>query len=289
VKQINTILITGANGQLGSEIRFLSASYPQYKFIFTDFAELSITDNEAVTAFFDSHKIDSCINCAAYTAVDKAETEKDLADSINGYAVGFLAAACKKSDALFIHISTDYVFDGTATKPYKTDHPVNPENVYGSSKLIGEQEAFQKNPGSIIIRTSWVYSTVGNNFVKTMLRLMKEKETLTVVDDQVGCPTYAADLAAAIMQIVSSGKAADNAGIYHYSNQGVISWCRFAIAIKEISGSPCKVIPINSDAYPTPTKRPAYSVMDTSKIQQTFNIVIPQWKESLRKCMSLLK
>ena len=288
METIKTILVTGANGQLGSEIRFLSVSYPQYNFIFTDFQELSIDDKNAIDHFFASNKIDCCLNCAAYTAVDKAESDATLSNTINGYAVGYLAEACNTHHALFIHISTDYVFDGTASSPYQVNHPVNPVNVYGSSKLLGEQMAVEKNPSSIIIRTSWVYSSVGNNFVKTMMRLMKEKESLNVVSDQVGCPTYAADLASAMMQIVVSGKAADNAGYYHYSNQGVISWYDFAVAIKEISNSNCVVSAIKTEQYPTPAKRPAYSVMDTTKIQQTFNIQIPQWKDSLQKCMAIL-
>jgi dTDP-4-dehydrorhamnose reductase len=288
LKNIKTILITGANGQLGSEIRFLSGSYPQYVFLFTDFQELSIDDRGAIENYFVSNKIDCCINCAAYTAVDKAEADIEVANKINGYAVGYLAEACKKNDALFIHISTDYVFDGTATQPYKVDHPVNPVNIYGSSKLLGEQLAFEKNPSSIVIRTSWVYSSVGNNFVKTMLRLMTERDSLNVVSDQVGCPTYAADLASAILQVVVSGKATENAGFYHYSNQGVISWYDFAVAIKEISKSSCVVGPIKTEQYPTTAKRPAYSVMDTSKIREIFNIDIPQWRDSLQKCMSIL-
>jgi len=283
-----TILITGANGQLGSELQFLSKLYPQYDFIFTDHQELSIIDKDAIDAFFKAHAIYACINCAAYTAVDKAESDIEKANELNGYAVGYLANACKVHNAIFIHISTDYVFDGNATVPYQVDHPVSPINIYGSSKLLGEQEAVQKNPKSIIIRTSWVYSAVGNNFVKTMLRLMNERESLGVVYDQVGCPTYAADLAAAIMQIVSSGKALDNAGMYHYSNQGVISWFQFAIAIKELTGSKCTVNPVPTTAYPTPAKRPAYSVMDTTKIQNTFNCTIPFWKDSLEKCLQLL-
>ena len=283
-----TILITGANGQLGSEIRSLSASYPQYKFIFTDYQELSIIDKNAIEIFFAENKIDCCINCAAYTAVDKAETELELANQINGIAVGYLAEACKKYYALFVHISTDYVFDGKASEPYVVEYPTHPQNAYGITKLLGEQLAFQYQPESIVIRTSWVYSSVGNNFVKTMLRLMKERESLNVVNDQVGCPTYAADLASAIMQIVASEKAIENAGMYHYSNQGVISWYDFAVTIKEISKSNCNVNPIPTSQYPTRAKRPAYSVMDTSKISKTFNITIPFWKDSLKICIGIL-
>ena len=284
----NTILVTGANGQLGNEMLVISAAYPEYNFLFVTKDALSIDDAEAVKNYFASHTIDYCVNCAAYTAVDKAETEPEKAMLINGTATGNLAAMCKSYNALFIHVSTDYVFDGTATIPYTEDFSVKPVNTYGATKLKGEELAQQQNPGTIIIRTSWVYSSFGNNFVKTMLRLMKEKEQLKVVSDQVGCPTYAADLAAAIMQVITSGKAAAQPGIYNYSNTGVINWYQFADAIKELSGSKCLVNPIPSSNYPTPAKRPSYSVMDTTKIQQTFDISIPAWKDSLKKCLQLL-
>lgn len=283
-----TILVTGANGQLGNEMRVASASYTSYNFLFVTKDDLPIDDMDAVKKYFTDHPIDYCVNCAAYTAVDKAETEPEKALLINATAVGNLAAVCKASNALFIHISTDYVFDGTATVPYTEDHPVAPVNTYGATKLKGEELAQQNNPGSIIIRTSWVYSSFGNNFVKTMLRLMKEREQLNVVSDQEGCPTYAADLANAIMQIITSGKAFEHPGIYNYSNTGVINWYQFADSIKELSGSKCVVHPIPSSNYPTPAKRPSYSVMDTAKIQQIFNIVIPFWKDSLQKCLPLI-
>ena len=283
-----TILVTGANGQLGSEMQVISSAYPNYTFLFVTKNELSIDDTEAVKLYFDQHKIDFCVNCAAYTAVDKAETEIEKALLINATAVGNLAAICKTHHTQFIHISTDYVFDGTATKPYKEDNAVSPVNSYGATKLKGEELALQNNPISIIIRTSWVYSSFGNNFVKTMLRLMKDKEQISVVSDQVGCPTYAADLAGAIMQIITTDNAAEQAGIYNYSNAGIINWHQFAMAIKEISGSKCLVNPIPSIQYPTPAKRPAYSVLDTSKIQKNFNILIPEWKDSLQKCLALL-
>ncbi len=283
-----TILVTGANGQLGNEMRVISSGYHAFNFLFVTKDDLRIDDMDAVKNYFSSHSIDYCVNCAAYTAVDKAETESETALLINATAVGNLAAVCKNYSTQFIHISTDYVFDGTATVPYTEDHPVAPVNTYGATKLKGEELAWQNNSGSIIIRTSWVYSSFGNNFVKTMLRLMKEKEQLNVVSDQEGCPTYAADLAATIMQIITSGKAAEQPGIYNYSNTGVINWYQFAVAIKELSGSKCLVNPIPSSNYPTPAKRPSYSVMDTAKIQQTFNIAIPFWKDSLQKCLSLL-
>ena len=283
-----TILVTGANGQLGNEMRVISSAYPAYNFLFVTKEDLPIDDTEAIKKYFANHVIDFCVNCAAYTAVDKAETEPEKALLINATAVGNLAKTCKQYNTQFIHISTDYVFDGTSSIPYKEDHPVAPVNMYGDTKLKGEKVAQQNNPGTIIIRTSWVYSSFGNNFVKTMVRLMKEKEHLNVVSDQQGCPTYAADLAAAIMQMISSGKAAENPGIFNYSNSGIINWWQFAIAIKELSHSKCIVHPIPSSNYPTPAKRPVYSVMDTGKIQKTFAVNIPFWKDSLQKCFLLL-
>lgn len=284
-----TILITGANGQLGNEMKVVATSYTNYNFLFVTRDELPIDDFAAVSAYFSSNDIDVCVNCAAYTAVDKAETEVDKAYLINADAVGNLAAACKEHAVKFIHISTDYVFDGTNTSPIKESQPTNPIGVYGASKLKGEQLALQNNPNAIIIRTSWVYSSFGNNFVKTMLRLMKERESINVVSDQFGSPTYAADLAEAIMKILASNVQLPASNIYNYSNTGVINWYQFASAIKVLSGSACVVNPIPSSQYPTPAKRPLYSVMDTSKIQQTFNITIPQWEESLKKCLALLK
>ncbi len=283
-----TILVTGANGQLGNEMRVISSSYPAYNFLFVTKEDLPIDDLDAVKKYFVQHSIDYCVNCAAYTAVDKAETETEKALLINATATGNLAAVCKQHNTQFIHISTDYVFDGTSIIPYKEDHPVAPVNMYGATKLKGEELAQQNNSGTIIIRTSWVYSSFGNNFVKTMLRLMKEKEQLNVVSDQVGCPTYAADLAAAIMQIIVSGKASENPGVYNFSNSGVINWWQFAVAIKELSGSKCIVNPIPSSNYPTPAKRPAYSVMDTAKIQNVYSCDVPLWKDSLQKCLLLL-
>ena len=280
------ILVTGANGQLGKEMQVISVLYPACNFLFVTKEELTVDDTPAVKNYFNTHNIDVCINCAAYTAVDKAETETQKAFSINAAAVGNLATLCKQKNILFIHISTDYVFDGTAAAPYKEDHPVKPVNAYGASKLKGEELAFENNPETIIIRTSWVYSSFGNNFVKTMLRLMKERENINVVSDQQGCPTYAADLAAAIMQIINSDK--KTAGIFNFCNKGIISWHQFAKVIKELSHSNCVINAIPSSQYPTPAKRPNYSVLDTTKIQQTFNIEIPEWKESLKKCLQLL-
>ena len=258
------------------------------QFLFASKDELSITDPVSVEKFFLQNKIDHCFNCAAYTAVDKAETETAIAFESNGTAVGKLAAVCEKNDALFIHISTDYIFNGNATEPYKETNATDPVNAYGASKLSGETEAFKNNPATIIIRTSWVYSSFGKNFVKTMLRLMSEKERISVVNDQLGCPTYANDLAAVMMKIIATNEE-PQPGIYNYCNRGIISWYEFALAIKEISGSSCIVDPVPSSGYPTPAKRPNYSVLDTSKIQQVFNIDIPFWKDSLEKCIAIIR
>lgn len=280
------ILVTGKNGQLGSELQLIATNYSSFEFIFTDVAELDITDLDRVNAFFQQHQPAICINAAAYTAVDKAESEQELALQINARAVGNLAMNCKKYGARFIHISTDYVFDGNAKSPYKEDHPVDPVNFYGESKLQGEQEAMENDPASIIIRTSWVYSFYGNNFVKTMLRLMKEREQISVINDQFGSPTYAADLAEIVLNIATNNKL--NPGIYHYSNAGEISWFDFAVAIKEISKARCIVNPVDSSGYKTIARRPFYSVMDKEKITSVYNIPLKDWKESLATCISLL-
>lgn len=289
MKPITTILVTGANGQLGKEIQVAAAAYPQFNFLFAGKEELSIDKKESIDNYFNLHNIDFCINCAAYTAVDKAETEKELAFAINAEAVGHLAVACKAADAGFIHISTDYVFDGTGTAPYKSTDLTNPVSVYGKSKLLGEELALANHPDAIIIRTSWVFSSFANNFVKTILRLMKERDSINVVSDQFGCPTYAADLAQAILQIIQQYPVADMPQqIFNYSNQGVISWYDFAVAIKELTNSKCIVTPIPTSQYPTPAKRPHYSVLDTSAIKNTFQLQIPNWKTSLQKCLALL-
>lgn len=283
------ILVTGANGQLGREFQEFSSSWPQFDFIFLDKEELPLDDFQAVEKAFKRYLPQHCINCGAYTAVDKAESEKDLAYRINGEAVGVLAAMCKDYNTTFIHISTDYVFDGKAMTPYKEDAATDPQGVYGASKLQGEMLALESNEDAIIIRTSWVYSEFGKNFVKTMLRLMKEKPEIGVVSDQVGCPTYAADLAEAIMTIIDQLSAQNSkhgyGGIYHFSNEGIISWYDFALAIKKIAGSECKVNPITTSQYPTPAKRPAYSALDKSKIRQVFGIDTRGWRESLQICI----
>jgi len=280
------IIVTGSNGQLGGEIREIASHYPEIDFLFFTRNELSIADKAALKTVFELHQPTYFINCAAYTAVDKAEEEKELATEINGTAVGTIAALCRQNNCRLIHISTDYVFNGLANKPLKESNEVNPVNAYGESKLQGEQLAFNNNPASIIIRTSWVYSAYGKNFVKTMIRLMKEKESIGVVSDQIGSPTYAADLAQAILQITTSGKWAP--GIYNYSNEGVISWFDFATEIKSLIKASCIVNPITTSQFPTPAKRPAYSVLDKTKIQNTFNIELKDWKESLKVCIDKL-
>lgn len=280
------ILVTGANGQLGKELNQLEPAYPQFDFIFLSREDMPIHHFEMVRHYFNVYNPQYLINCAAYTAVDRAEQEPDRAFQVNGEATGVLAAVCKEHHTRFIHISTDYVFDGTAIAPYKTDSPTNPQSVYGASKLEGERQAMTLNPDSIIIRTSWVYAEFGKNFVKTMLKLMSERESIGVVNDQTGSPTYAADLAEAILEIIASQEW--HPGIYHYANEGVITWYDLAVAIKELTGSACQVNPIPTSAYPTPAKRPAYSVLDTTRIRDTFGIRLKDWKESLKKCLARL-
>ncbi|MGB5006875.1 MAG: dTDP-4-dehydrorhamnose reductase [Ferruginibacter sp.] len=284
-----TILVTGANSQLGNELHVIAPQFPYCQFLFVTKAELDITNFNSIIKYFKGHSVDYCINCAAYTAVDKAETDEDQAYLINADAVAILAKICSQNNAQLIHISTDYVFDGTATQPYKETDTTNPVSVYGQSKLHGEELAIKHCPNAIIIRTSWLYSSFKNNFVKTMLRLMKEKESIHVVNDQFGCPTYAADLALAIMRIIRSKKSKVNTGIYHYTNAGITNWYEFAVAIKKITGSNCIVNPITTAQYQTAAKRPAYSVLDTAKIAATFPVEIQNWELSLEKCLDLLK
>ncbi len=280
-----TILVTGSGGQLGMEIWKLCDRYPSYKFLFTSREDLPIDNFKIVKQFFERQQIDHCINCAAYTAVDKAESENEKAFLINADAAGNLATICKEHKTQFIHISTDYVFDGTSSAPYKEVDKVSPVNIYGASKLRGEELVLNNNSCAIIIRTSWVYSSFGNNFVKTMQRLLKEKESINVVSDQHGCPTYAADLAEVIMKIV--GKVGNcQTGIFNYCNSGIITWYEFANEIKEFIKSKCSINPIPASQYPVPAKRPQYSVLDTSKIKEVFNITIPNWKDSLHTCLS---
>lgn len=283
------ILVTGANGQLGSEIKQLSKNYSSYKFLFTTKNDLPIENANAVNNFLNKQSIQYCINCAAYTAVDKAETEKEKAFAINADAAGFLADACKKHKTKFIHISTDYVFNGNSKTPLKEDAETDPINVYGASKLKGEEIILNTNRDACIIRTSWVYSSYGNNFVKTMLRLFKEKESINVVNDQHGCPTYAADLAAIIMKCIDEKKYNEYTGIVNFCNAGVTTWFDFATEIKNFVNSNCNIFPVPTSQYPTPAKRPQYSVLDTSKIKEMLCIDIPSWEDCLHKCIERLQ
>jgi dTDP-4-dehydrorhamnose reductase len=286
------ILITGAYGQLGNEINCLTAKYPEWQFLFTDVDTLDIANENELEIWFQKNKPGFVINCAAYTAVDKAETDTENAKKINSLAPKLLGKYSQKAEAKFIHISTDYVFDGETFIPYSENDKVNPKSVYGETKLHGEQKCFEGNPDSIVIRTSWLYSTFGNNFVKTMLRLGNERGHLNVVYDQIGTPTYAADLANAILSIIAITEKNPEKfvpGIYHYSNEGVASWYDFAKAIFEISGLNCKVDPVLSDQFPTTAKRPHYSVLNKTKIKNTFGITIPYWRDSLKICGERLK
>ncbi|MCM4172240.1 dTDP-4-dehydrorhamnose reductase [Arenibacter sp. TNZ] len=275
------LLITGANGQLGRCLQDLTRTYPNYDFHFKTSKELDVTSKEQIDILFAQEKFDYCINCAAYTAVDKAETDQESAFLVNAEAVKYLAEACKAQNSILIHISTDFVFDGSKTIPYLEKDVPNPINVYGASKLKGEQYVQKILEQYFIIRTSWVYSEYGHNFVKTMLRLGAEREELSVVDDQLGSPTNASDLAEAIMKIVCT-KTSDF-GFYHYSNEGEINWYEFAKAIFEIRGMNIKIKPISSDEYPTPAKRPAFSVMDKSKTKQVLKTNVQDWRFSLKK------
>ena len=277
------ILITGCNGQLGNEMQLLENDYPQHTFINTDVNELDITDKKAVTDFVNSHDIDGIVNCAAFTAVDKAESNKELCKLLNADAPAFLAKAIEQRGGWLIQISTDYVFDGTKHTPYVETDDTCPTSTYGSTKLDGERNAINGCRRTVIIRTAWLYSTFGNNFVKTMIKLGRSKESLGVVFDQIGSPTYAADLADAIMHIINTQIVP---GIYHFSNDGVASWYDFTKAIHRLAGiTTCDVKPIHTSEYPTPATRPAYSVLDKTKIKQSLGVNVPYWEESLRRCI----
>ncbi len=281
------ILITGCNGQLGNEMQLLEKENHQHVWFNTDVQELDISNQLAVEHFVAENKIDGIVNCAAYTAVDKAEENKELCTTLNTVAPAYLAAAVEKRGGWMIQISTDYVFDGTKHTPYvETDTP-SPDSVYGSTKLAGELGVTKFCKKSMIIRTAWLYSSFGNNFVKTMIRLGKEKPELGVIFDQIGTPTYARDLAAVIMTAVNKGIVP---GVYHYSNEGVISWYDFTKAIHRIAGiTTCHVRPLHTSEYPTPANRPHYSVLDKTKIKQTYGIEVPYWEESLEVCIEKLK
>jgi dTDP-4-dehydrorhamnose reductase len=277
------ILVTGANGQLGSELKELSSHYSQFEWVFADRSVLDLSNLESISKVLDTIQPQIIINCAAYTAVDKAETETELADVLNHQAVGVMALWSASHDCRLVHVSTDYVFDGNSNVALTEEAPTGPINVYGQTKLAGEQACLRENPDAIVIRTSWVYSRFGNNFVKTMSRLMQERDSLTIVNDQIGSPTYAADLAQVILTIITHSNW--QAGIFHFSNEGEISWYEFAVAIQEIGGFDCALSGIPSSDYPTPAQRPHYSLLDKSKITTTFGVVVPVYRESLERCM----
>lgn len=285
------ILVTGSNGQLGSELKEAAKNYYGYQFIFTDIDTLDITDKDQTETFIHNADPGWIINCAAYNLVDKAEKEQDKAILINSSAVSNITEAIRESECKLIHISSDYIFDGNSNVPYNEGSLPNPLSAYGKSKLEGEKAALM-HYGSMVIRTSWLYSSFGANFVKTILAKAKENDRLSVVFDQTGTPTYAADLASAIMIIISGvirNKLAFHAGIYHYSNEGVCSWYDLATEVVKEAGLDCNIIPVLSKDYKSAAKRPAYSVLDKTKIKETYNLEIPHWRTSLNKCVKMLK
>ncbi|MGE7778207.1 dTDP-4-dehydrorhamnose reductase [Chitinophaga sp. NPDC101104] len=277
------ILVTGAKGQLGLSMQAVSSKFPDFQLVLTDREELDVTDADAVAGFLDSQDIDGVVNCAAYTAVDKAETDEEAAFLLNFQAALLLAEAAQAKGIAFIQVSTDYVFDGRQNRPYTESDDASPQSIYGASKLRGEAAVLGSYPNAIVVRTSWLYSRYGVNFLLRMQELMQEKESLNVVFDQTGTPTYAPDLAEAIFTILSHP--APEGGVYHYSNEGVATWYDFAVAIRELTGAACKVQPITSDQYPTPAQRPAYSVLNKGKIKAAFGLEIPYWKDSLAVCL----
>lgn len=281
------ILVTGSKGQLGNELQIAAKAFSQFELVFTDVNELDICNLAAIEQFVENAGFDAIVNCAAYTAVDKAETDEDLCYKINRDAVQNLAQIAQSNGLKLIHVSTDYVFDGTQHTPYVETDRVCPVSVYGKSKLAGEEMAFKYCEQVALIRTSWLYSAFGNNFVKTMIRLGQERESLNVIFDQVGTPTYAADLAKAILQILNAEVFVS--GVYHFSNEGVCSWYDFAKKIHQLAGVRCKVSPIETKDYPTAATRPHYSVLNKSKIKSTYHIDVPHWEESLIQCIEILQ
>lgn len=285
---MKNVLVTGGKGQLATCINDLTKKKKTgYNFIFVDSDNLDITKKEDVISFFNKHKISYCINCAAYTAVDKAELESEIARKVNENGTKFLAESCENNNAIFIQISTDFVFDGKQSKAYTEADPTKPISIYGESKLNGEIQAIKFVNQHFIIRTSWLYSEHGNNFLKTMLRLGNEKDRISIVADQIGTPTYAGDLAEVILKIIFEENT--NFGLYHFSNEGVASWYDFAKAIFDETQNKIKIIPIKTTEYPTPAKRPEFSVMDKTKIKENLNIEIPYWRDSLKKCLEIIK
>jgi len=281
------IAVSGSNGQLGKEIARLAPGFPSFRFDFLTRENFPLEEPEKIQSWLQNNPVDWFIHGAAYTAVDKAESEKEKAWRINALAPGIIARTLSERQTPMVQVSTDYVFDGTSSVPLKEEAPTQPVNTYGESKLGGEKEVLKNNPQSMVIRTSWLYSSYGNNFVKTMIRLMREKDTIRVVDDQTGSPTYAGDLAGAILEIIGSGRVVP--GIFHYSNEGMTSWYAFAAEIKKLINSNCHVLPIPSSGYPTPAKRPAYSLMDKSKIRKEYGLHIPDWQSSLAFCLEQIK
>ena len=277
------ILVTGATGQLGSELKVIAQKQQEFEWVFADRSLVSLDNLQVLQSQLERIQPDIIFNCGAYTAVDKAETEQELADVVNHLAVGNIAQYAAEKSVKLIHISTDYVFDGNSALPLNEEAPTNPINTYGATKRAGELACLANNPNAIILRTSWVYSTFGNNFVKTMQRLMQERDSISVVNDQIGTPTYVADLARAMLVIVKAPQWSP--GIYHYSNEGAISWYDFAIAIKELGGYTCEINGIRSEAYPTPAKRPFYSLLDKTKIKKTYQVEVPNYKDSLAICL----
>ena len=284
---MTTILITGSNGQLGNEMQQAAKQFTEFNYMYTDVAELDICDKNALSDFVKANHVNVIVNCAAYTAVDKAETDVELCYKINRDAVRNIGEVAQENNIKVIHVSTDYVFDGTNHIPYTEDMPVCPATVYGKSKLEGEQALLESCKNSAIIRTAWLYSSFGNNFVKTMMKLGIERDSLGVIYDQVGTPTYAADLADVILKMLT--KEQFTPGIYHFSNEGACSWYDFTKSIHRIAKINCNVKPIETKEYPTPTPRPHYSVLNKSKIKSTYGITIPHWEESLQKCIQLMQ
>ena len=289
---MSKILVTGARGQVGQELNFLSSNFSNFELVFVDLAELDITDADAVTALFAHHQFDYCINCAAYTAVDKAEADQELARAVNVTGVKYLAEACQATGARLIQLSSDYVYHNQCNRPLVESDPVSPQSVYAATKLDGDLIAQEVQAKSLIIRTSWVYSSYGHNFVKTMIRLGKERDALGIVFDQIGTPTYARDLAQAILQIIEQLEQSDAAipgGIFHFSNEGVCSWYDFALAIFDLENIVCQVSPIETTDYPTPAKRPPFSVLNKKKIKTAFDLQIPHWRAALKNCLEAIQ
>jgi len=284
---MKNILITGSRGQLGNEMQQAASNFPEFNFIYTDVDELDICDKTALSVFVKTHAVNIIVNCAAYTAVDKAEDDVELCYKINTEAVRNIAEVACANNIQVVHVSTDYVFDGTNYMPYSEDEPVCPATVYGKSKLAGEEALMATCTEFVIIRTAWLYSSFGNNFVKTMIKLGRERESLNVIFDQVGTPTYAADLAEVILHILNSEIFVS--GLYHFSNEGVCSWYDFTKTIHRIAGINCDVRPIETKDYPARTPRPHYSVLNKAKIKNTYSLVIPHWEESLEKCIRILQ